>query len=71
MTGGLRKLNFYLLAAVGVAALTSAGGTQAQAQDLQSLQISSGRSQVLKRRQPPPKPLRPAAAAEAGIAIST
>ena len=38
MTGGMRKLNLYLLAAVGAAALTSAGSTQAQAQDMQSLQ---------------------------------
>ena len=38
MTGGLRKLNFYLLAAAGAAALTSAGSTQAEAQDMQALQ---------------------------------
>ena len=38
MTEGLRKLNLCLLAAVGAAALTSAGSMQAQAQDMQSLQ---------------------------------
>ena len=73
MTGGLRKLNLCLLAAVGVAAMTSASSTPAQAQDMQALQsqISSMQAAIkqLERRQPLNPPRR--AAAEVAVATLT
>ena len=72
MTGGLRKLNFYLLAAVGVAALTSAGGTQAKAQDMQSLQsqISSMQAAIKDLQRQVASAQAQAASAKAAAASS-
>ncbi len=72
MTGGLRKLNFYLLAAVGVAALTSASGTQAQAQDMQSLQsqISSMQAAIKDLQRQVASAQAQAASAKAAAASS-
>ena len=72
MTGGLRKLNFYLLAAVGVAALTSAGSTQAKAQDMQSLQsqISSMQAAIKDLQRQVASAQAQAASAKAAAASS-
>ena len=72
MTRGLRKLNFYLLAAVGVAALTSASGTQAQAQDMQSLQsqISSMQAAIKDLQRQVASAQAQAASAKAAAASS-
>jgi phosphate-selective porin OprO/OprP len=72
MTGGLRKLNFYLLAAVGVAALTSASSTPAKAQDMQSLQsqISSMQAAIKDLQRQVASAQAQAAAAKSAAASS-